>query len=152
MGILFSSVGFPDQPFLHALLNGTAAVFLLLGWQAIKRGDERTHKRWMLSALAVSAVFLASYLQYHFRVGSVPFWGEGWIKVFYLFVLIPHVILAVAMLPMIGLTLSAISRGDTERHRRFGRWTLPVWLYVSVTGVLVYLMNFVLRPEGLTGF
>lgn len=143
-----------SQPALHAVLNGTAAVLLLLGWAAIRgRGpwsggrDERVHRGLMLAAVAVSAVFLASYLHYHERVGHVPFWGEGWVRVVYLVVLVPHIVLATVMVPPIVVLLVLALRGRLEGHKRLARWTLPVWLYVSVTGVIVYLMLYRMGPD-----
>jgi uncharacterized membrane protein YozB (DUF420 family) len=142
------------QPPLHALLNGSAAVLLSLGWCAIKgrgpfaaRGrDEALHKRLMLGAFAVSTLFLVSYVSYHARVELVPYPGTGWLKALYLAVLVPHVVLAMVMVPAILVLLVFALRGSFERHRRLARWTLPVWLYVSVTGVIVYLMLYPLRP------
>ena len=144
-----------SQPALHAVLNGTAAVLLCLGWLAIRgrgpfagRGkQERLHKNLMLAAVAVSAVFLASYLEYHQRVGHVEFWGEGWVYGLYLAILIPHVILAAVMVPPIVILLVLAFRGRFETHRRLARWTLPAWLYVSVTGVIVYVLLYGLAPE-----
>lgn len=129
-------------------------MFLGLGWWAIKgrgpfaaRGrDEALHKRCMLTALTLSTVFLASYLEYHAEVGHVPFWGEGWIETLYRIVLIPHVVLALLMVPPIVLLVVAALLGRLDTHRRLARWTLPVWLYVSVTGVAVYVLNHALRP------
>ena len=147
-----------SRPDLHAALNLTAAALLTLGWLAIKaRGPWRgadeparrqTHMRLMLAAVAVSTAFLASYLDYHAKVGSVPFWGEGGLKTLYLVILVPHIILATAMVPAIVATLVAALRGRLDGHRRLARWTLPVWLYVSVTGVLVWWLNHALRPAG----
>jgi putative membrane protein len=143
-----------SRPALHALLNATAAVLLVLGWMAIRgkgpfaRGGraERAHKRCMLAALFVSSVFLASYLQYHFTTESVRFWGTGAWRVLYLLVLVPHVVLATLMVPPIVWLLVHALAGRFEQHRRLARWTLPVWLYVSVTGVLVYVMLYRLGP------
>ena len=143
-----------SQPALHAVLNGTAATLLVLGWCAIRgkgpfagRGkDERLHRNLMLAAVGVSGVFLASYLHYHERVGHVPFWGTGAIRTVYLAILVPHIILAVAMVPAIVILLVLAFRGRLAGHRRLARWTLPVWLYVSVTGVLVYLMLYRMGP------
>jgi putative membrane protein len=137
------------------MLNGISAVLLVLGWTALRgrglfaaRGpDEGLHKRLMLSAVGVSAAFLASYLHYHHRVGSVPFWGSGWVRSVYLAVLVPHIILAAVMVPMIGLVLWHALAGRLDRHRRLARWTLPIWLYVSVTGVVVYVMLYRLGPD-----
>lgn len=143
-----------SRPALHALLNGTAALLLTAGWLAIRgkgpwaRGrSERAHKQLMLSAVAVSALFLASYLEYHQRVGSVRFWGTGWWRTLYLAVLVPHTVLATLMVPAILVTLTLALRGRLQRHRAWARWTLPVWLYVSVTGVLVYVLLYVLAPD-----
>lgn len=141
-----------ERPDLHALLNGTAAVLLAAGWAAIRgRGPwrapaPRAHRNLMLAALAVSAAFLASYLDYHARVGSVPFWGAGWLRGLYLAILVPHVLLAAVQVPLILLTLTHALRGRLERHRRLARWTLPVWLWVSLSGVAVWWLNFGLRP------
>lgn len=129
----------PDAlPHLHALLNGWAALSLVIGVGMIRRGRREAHRACMLSAAAASAVFLASYLVYHAQVGSVPFGGEGWIRTGYLVVLASHVVLAVAVLPAALLTLSRALGGREEAHRRAARWTFPVWLYVSVTGLIVY--------------
>jgi putative membrane protein len=142
-----------DRPALHAALNATAAVLLATGWLAIRgRGPWRAgrnpgaHRNCMLAALAVSTVFLASYIEYHARVGDVPFWGSGWLRATYFAVLIPHVLLAVGMLPLIATTLVHALRGRLAAHRRLARWTLPIWLFVSVSGVAVWVLNFALRP------
>ncbi|MCB9896826.1 MAG: DUF420 domain-containing protein [Planctomycetes bacterium] len=137
-----------SRPALHALLNGTAALLLAAGWCAIRgwppiaRGgrNEALHKRLMLAAFAVSTVFLVSYLQYHATTESVKFQGEGWLRTLYFAVLIPHVVLAGLMVPFIVWLLVAALRGDLARHKQVARITLPVWLYVSVTGVLVYVL------------
>ncbi|HTE06211.1 MAG TPA: DUF420 domain-containing protein, partial [Planctomycetota bacterium] len=134
----------------HAALNFTSAVLLCLGWMAIRgrgpwaAGGRRitVHRNLMLAAFGVSSVFLASYLQYHARVGSVPFRGMGALRTLYFAVLVPHVILAAVMVPLIVVTLVHAFRGRLDRHRRWARWTLPIWLYVSVTGVLVWYMNY----------
>ena len=101
----------------------------------------------MIAAVVVSAGFLASYLEYHASVGSVAFWGTGWIRTLYFAVLIPHIVLATAMVPPIVILLIHAARGRLDRHKRLARWTLPVWLYVSVTGVIVYFMLYRLGPE-----
>ncbi len=94
----------------------------------------------MLSAFATSTLFLVSYLTYHYQVGSVPFEGRGWVRSLYFSVLIPHTVLAAAIVPLVLVTLVRALRGKFERHKRIARWTLPLWLYVSVTGVVVYWM------------
>ena len=129
-----------DLPALNASLNALASVFLVAGYIMIRSGRRDAHKRCMLLALATSALFLASYVVYHANAGSVPFRGVGAIRVVYFAVLIPHVILAATILPLALVTVARGLRGDYDRHVRIARWTLPLWLYVSVTGVIVYLM------------
>lgn len=137
-------------PTLNAILNGTAAVLLLAGWILIKRGRREAHARTMGAATLVSAAFLVSYLTYHFavvpEVGHTPFRREGAIKIAYYVLLITHVILAAINLPMVLVTLWRAKKQDWERHRRIARWTWPVWMYVSVTGVLVYLALYWWNP------
>lgn len=129
-----------DLSTLNACLNLVAAAFLLLGYVWIRRGDTRRHKKCMLGACAASGVFLASYLFYHWKVGSVPYTRQGWIRPVYFAVLITHIILAAAIVPMAGLTLLRALRGSFDSHRRIARWTWPIWMYVSVTGVAIYWM------------
>ena len=129
-----------DLPTLNASLNGLAAVFLIAGYLLIRSGRRDAHRRCMLLALATSALFLTSYVIYHANAGSVPFRGAGAIRALYFAVLIPHIILAAAVLPLALITTGRGLRGDYGRHVRIARWTLPIWLYVSVTGVIVYLM------------
>ena len=129
-----------DLPALNASLNALAFVFLVAGYILIRSGRRDAHKRCMLLALTTSALFLISYVIYHANAGSVPFRGVGAIRVVYFVVLIPHVILAATILPLALLTAARGLRGDYGRHVRIARWTLPLWLYVSVTGVIVYLM------------
>jgi uncharacterized membrane protein YozB (DUF420 family) len=127
-------------PGLDASLNGTSAVLLLLGRGLIKRGRMAAHRVVMLAALTCSGVFLASYLYYHWHVGSVHFQGQGWIRPLYFSILISHTFLAAVIVPMIIVTLSRALSERFDRHRAIARWTYPLWLYVSVTGVVVYLM------------
>jgi len=129
-----------DLPALNAVLNGTAAALLTAGYVLIRRGRIEQHKRCMLAALGTSAVFLMSYLIYHFNVGSRPFPGQGATRFIYFGILSTHVVLAAAILPLALITASRGLAGRYERHVRIARWTLPIWLYVSVTGVLIYLM------------
>jgi putative membrane protein len=129
-----------DLPALNASLNALSTVFLVAGWIMIRQRRREAHRLCMLSAVGVSAAFLASYLVYHFNVGSVPFQKQGAIRVVYFTILITHVILAAAIVPMILLSLSRALSARFDQHRRIARWTLPLWLYVSVTGVVVYVM------------
>jgi len=129
-----------DLPTLNAALNGTSAVLLALGYLFIRRKKVDLHKACMVSAFVTSTLFLVSYLIYHYHAGSKPFPGEGWTRPVYFAILISHVILATVTLPLTIVTLGRGLRGRFEKHRRIARWTLPIWLYVSVTGVVVYLM------------
>ena len=129
-----------DLPALNATLNAIAATLLVIGYVEIRRGRIRQHRRAMLSAFGVSALFLTSYLVYHANVGSRPFPGTGPIRVVYFTILITHIVLAAAILPMAIVTLSRALRERFDRHVPIARWTLPIWLYVSITGVIVYLM------------
>jgi len=125
---------------LNATLNGTSAILLAGGYAAIRQGKIAVHKRFMISAFVVSCVFLVSYLVYHYRVGHVVFQGQGIIRSIYFVLLTSHTILAIAIVPLILITLR---RGLTERfdkHRAIAKWTLPLWFYVCVTGVIVYVM------------
>lgn len=129
-----------DLPALNAILNSTSAVLLAAGYAAIRRRAIPVHRAFMIAALGTSAAFLTSYLIYHAQVGSVRFQGQGWIRSLYFAILISHTILATAIVPLIAVTVTRALRGDFARHRRIARWTLPLWFYVSVTGVVIYLM------------
>ena len=129
-----------DLPALNATLNAISFVLLTTGWLLIRSGRRQAHKWCMISALVVSAMFLTSYVIYHLNVGSVPFQKTGWIRTVYFLVLIPHVILAVAIVPLILVTVSRALSNRFDKHKQIAKITLPLWLYVSVTGVIVYLM------------
>ncbi len=129
-----------DLPALNAALNATAAVLLVAGFVLIRSGRKQAHRRVMLAAFTVSIAFLASYLVYHAQVGTVRFAKTGVIRTVYLSILLTHTLLAAAVPPLAIVTLSRALRGRFDRHRKLARWTLPVWLYVSVTGVVVYWM------------
>jgi putative membrane protein len=137
-----------DLPALNACLNATSALFLLLAYRAIRRLEIDRHRRLMIAAAITSAVFLVSYLTYHARVGSVRFTGQGTVRTVYFTILISHTILAVAVLPLVLRTLYLGLRRRDDKHRRLARWTFPIWLYVSVTGVIVYVMLYRLYPPG----
>lgn len=127
-------------PVIDASLNGTSAVLLLIGRNFIKHGRMAAHRATMIAALLSSSVFLTSYLYYHWHVGSVHFQGQGWSRPVYFSILISHTTLAIAIVPMIIITLIRALRERFDRHRAIARWTYPLWLYVSVTGVIVYFM------------
>lgn len=125
---------------LNASLNGLSAVLLAGGYAAIRAGKREVHKRFMISAFAVSTVFLVSYVLYHIRVGHVAFQGQGWIRPVYFVLLTSHTVLAIVIVPLILITLRRAWLEKFDKHRIIARWTLPLWFYVCVTGVIVYLM------------
>lgn len=127
-------------PQINATLNGASAVLLLIGRNFIKQGRMAAHRAVMIAALVSSSLFLTSYLYYHWHVGSVPFQGHGVWRWVYFPILISHVLLAAAIVPMVIITLSRALRERFDRHRAIARWTFPLWMYVSVTGVIVYVM------------
>lgn len=129
-----------DLPALNATLNGIAAVLLVIGYVLVRRRRFEQHRRVMLTAFGTSVLFLVSYVIYHANVGSRPFAGRGPIRTVYFTILITHIILAAAIVPLAIVTVSRGLSRRYDRHRRIARWTLPIWLYVSVTGVAVYLM------------
>lgn len=129
-----------DLPALNATLNATAFVLLLIGYRLIRQGKREAHKKVMLAAFTVSAIFLASYLIYHFNVGSVRFQKQGFIRTVYFSVLLSHTILAAFVGVMAPLTLFRALRKRFPQHAKIARFTFPIWAYVSVTGVIVYLM------------
>ncbi len=129
-----------DLPTLNATLNSITAVLLLYGFIQIKRKEIQKHKRVMLSALATSLLFLSSYLVYHFNVGSVPYPYHDWTRPLYFSILIPHTILATVMTPFIIVAVWRALHEDFEKHKKIVRWVWPVWMFVSVTGVIVYFM------------
>ena len=130
-----------DLPAVNATLNGIAAFFIILGYVQIRRGAWRVHKRCMLTAMVASALFLTSYVIYHYNIrGAKPFPGTGPVRVLYYTILWTHIPLAAAILPLALVTTTRGLKSQLERHRAIARWTFPLWLYVSVTGVVIYLM------------
>src|SRR5580692_1872786 len=125
---------------LNASLNGISGVLLAGGYAAIRAGKRDVHKRFMISAFSVSTVFLVSYVVYHIRVGHVVFQGQGWIRPVYFALLLSHTVLAIVIVPLILITLRRAWLEKFDKHRAIARWTLPLWFYVCVTGVIVYLM------------
>lgn len=133
-------------PTVNATLNTASALLLATGYVFIRRRKVTAHKTCMVAAFLLSTVFLASYLYYHYHHGSTPFPGRGWVRVAYFSILIPHVALAAAILPLALTTLYRAWKGRFDQHVRIARWTLPLWLFVSVTGVIVYWMLYHLYP------
>lgn len=129
-----------DLPHLNAALNATAAVLLFTGWRYVKAGYVTKHRRCMIAACITSALFFVSYITYHAQAGSKPFPGTGLLRTTYFAILIPHVLLAATVVPLALITLRRGLRRDDARHRRIAKWTFPIWMFVSVTGVIVYLM------------
>lgn len=136
-----------DLPTVNATLNGTSALLLGAGYLAIRGRRIALHRALMLSALVVSILFLISYLYYHSQVGTTRFTGQGWVRPLYFTILLSHTVLAVAIVPLAIVTLYRALRADFARHKRIARWTLPVWIYVSVTGIAVYVMLYHLFPS-----
>ena len=133
-------------PHLNALLNSTSAILLLGGYGFIRSGRVKAHRTCQVSAVGTSTLFLISYLTYHYFHGATRFAGQGIARPIYFTILISHTILAVVIVPLVLITLYRALRADFVRHRRVARWTLPIWLYVSVTGVIVYLMLYRIYP------
>ena len=133
-------IAISDLPTVNATLNTISTVLLTIGFLMIRRRKIIAHRNCMIAAFVVSGLFLTSYLIYHYHAGSIPFEGTGWIRSIYFAVLIPHIILAATILPLALITLYFALRKRFAKHRRIARWTLPIWLYVSVTGIIVYWM------------
>jgi putative membrane protein len=140
-------ISYATLPFLNALLNGTAALLLVAGFVFIKHGAVRAHRACMLSAFSVSVAFAISYVIYHAHVGDVRFLGRGLVRPVYFTILISHIALAFVIVPLAIITLRRALAGRFSAHRAIARWTWPIWMYVSVTGVIVYLMVYWLYPH-----
>lgn len=133
-------------PHLQAALNVTTICLISIAYYHIRRENQAVHRKFMIAALVVSAIFMVSYLTYHSQVGNIKFAGEGVIRPLYFTILASHVILAALIVPMVLTTLTFALRGSFKRHRRIARWTFPVWFYVCISGVIVYLMAFHIYP------
>ena len=136
-----------DLPVVNAVLNGTSALLLASGYLCIRRRKVTAHKVCMSTAFGTSTLFLICYLTYHYHVGSMPFGGQGWIRPLYFTILISHTSLAAAIVPLALTTLYRAWKAQFGKHVRIARWTLPIWLYVSITGVIIYLMLYQLYPR-----
>jgi putative membrane protein len=135
-----------DLPALNAVLNSISAILLAIGYRFIRQRNRNAHRKCMLGAFATSTLFLISYLTYHYLHGSTKFQGQGIARAIYFAILLTHTVLAAAIVPLVFITLSRALSARFDKHRRIARWTLPIWLYVSVTGVIVYLMLYQLFP------
>ena len=138
----------PYLPHFQAILNTCAALFLGTGYYFIRNRNRDAHRQCMIAALAISTIFMVSYLTYHAKVGYMPFAGQGIIRPFYFTLLASHVILAALIVPMVVVTVVYALKGNFSKHPRVARWTLPLWFYVSVSGVLIYILGFhIYTPE-----
>lgn len=133
-------------PTLNATLNGASAVLIARGYTLIRKRQIAAHRKYMLGAVVTSSLFLVSYLYYHFHVGSVRFQGQGWVRPLYFGILLTHTVLAASLVALVPLTLLRALRERFDRHRKIARWTYPIWMYVSITGVVIYLMLYHLFP------
>lgn len=136
----------PYMPHVQAVLNAAAAVLLFAGYYYIKNNNQQTHKKCMVAALIVSTIFLVSYLTYHAKVGYQPFEGQGMIRPIYFTFLFSHIVLSGIVVPMVLVTVFYAVTGNFNKHPRIARWTLPIWLYISISGVIVYLLAFHVYP------
>jgi putative membrane protein len=141
-------MSFKDLPALNATLNGLAAIFLAAGYVFIRRKNQTAHRNCMIAAVGTSALFLVGYLTYHFTVHGVTHFREpAWFRPIYLTLLLTHTVLAAAIAPMIIITLSRALRQRFDRHKVIARWTWPMWMYVSVTGVIIYMLLYQIFPQ-----
>ncbi len=138
---------FSDLPALNATLNGLSALFLLAGYRFIRRKNQAAHQKCMLSAVVTSTLFLACYITYHAKAGRTVFKEPEWFRPIYLTLLVSHTILAVTIVPMVIITLSRALRQRFDLHKKIARWTWPLWMYVSVTGVIIYLLLYKIFPQ-----
>lgn len=143
----FASLGIQNLPAVNAALNGLAAVLLITGYTFIRQGKINAHHKMMLAAFTVSCLFLVCYLVYHWNVGSVKFDKPGWVRIVYLWILGTHTVLAATVPVLAIITLRRALKAQYERHRAIAKWTFPIWLYVSVTGVVVYVLLYHVKPQ-----
>jgi putative membrane protein len=140
-------VTFSDLPAVNASLNALSATFLVAGYIFIKRGRQVAHRNCMIGALTASVLFLSCYVYYHFHAGRTVFKDPAWFRGIYLTILLTHTILAVAIVPMVIITVTRAARARFELHKRIARWTWPIWMYVSTTGVLIYFLLYQIFPQ-----
>lgn len=136
-----------DLPALNATLNSLSAIFLLTGYVFIRRKQQAAHRNCMIGALVCSTLFLTSYLIYHFNAGRTVFKDPAWFRPFYLILLLTHTILAVVIVPMVIITVSRAAKRRFDLHKKIARWTWPLWMYVSVTGVIIYFLLYQIFPQ-----
>lgn len=136
-----------DLPAINACLNSLSAILLAVGYRFIRRKNILAHRNCMIGAFLVSTIFLISYVVYHFNAGRTVFKDPAWFRPIYLTILLTHTVLAVAIVPMVLITLSRALKQRFDQHRRIARWTWPLWMYVSVTGVIIYLLLYQIFPQ-----
>lgn len=136
-----------DLPALNAALNGCSAICLITGFVLIRRGNRKGHRNCMIAAMTASVLFLISYIYYHLHAGRTVFRDPAWFRSIYLTLLLTHTVLAVTILPLVAVTASRAFREQFDRHKRIARWTWPLWMYVSVTGVLIYFLLYQVFPQ-----
>jgi putative membrane protein len=136
-----------DLPAVNACLNGASTIFLTIGYIHIKKGRQNAHRNCMVAALVTSSLFLTCYLIYHYNTGRTTFQDPQWFRPYYLLLLLTHTVLAVAIVPMVAVTVIHALRKKWDSHKRLARWTWPIWMYVSVTGVLIYLLLYQIFPQ-----
>ena len=136
-----------DLPLLNACLNGTSAILLTIGYVQIKKQSQIAHRNCMIGAFITSTLFLASYLYYHAHAKTTRFVDPAWFRPIYLTILLTHTLLAVAIVPMVFITFSRALKQRFDRHKAIARWTWPIWMYVSVTGVVIYLILYQIFPQ-----
>ena len=139
-----------DLPAVNACFNGASTILLTLGYIFIKRGRQNAHRNCMVGALITSTLFLAGYLYYHYNAGSTRFENPQWFRPIYLVILLTHTILAMAIVPMVLITVLHALRNNWESHKKIARWTWPIWIYVSITGVVIYLLLYQIFPQAPT--
>lgn len=148
---------YTDLPLINACLNATSAVLLVLGWRFIRAGNREVHAKCMVAALCTSSAFLACYLYYHWKMQQVhgaahtKFVDPAWFRPIYLAILLTHLVGAIAIVPLVLMTVSRAAKERFEAHKAIARWTLPIWLYVSVTGVVIYLLLYQIFPQSRPG-
>jgi uncharacterized membrane protein YozB (DUF420 family) len=140
-------MSFSDLPAVNATLNGLSAILLGFGYYHIRRRNQKAHMKCMIAAFVTSTIFLACYLTYHFKAGRTVFTNPAWFRPYYIALLISHTVLAVVIVPMILVTLNRAVKLRFERHKMIARWTWPLWMYVSVTGVIIYWLLYIKFPQ-----
>lgn len=136
-----------DLPAVNATLNLCSAILLIIGYTFIRQGKQRAHRNCMIAALCTSTVFLCSYLIYHYNVGHTRFVNPEWFRPYYLALLLTHLVLAIAIVPLVLITFTLAIKGRYESHKKIARWTWPIWIYVSVTGVIIYFLLYQIFPQ-----